>query len=125
MLAALALGLAFAPPGGDVDVERFHDRSDRIACIRLKRDSRAFAVRCGAKGRRTGLLLAASGRARRVRFVWRTDKPDIAHSEVAYGRTLTLAGSRCTFLRKPSVRVRCRNRGGHEIVVTRTRLRRR
>jgi hypothetical protein len=131
VLAAVAIGLAFAA----TDVEGYYDKTDRIACMMVKRESGATAVRCGAKGRTTGLLLGSSGKASRVPFEWRPDRPVIAHHEVDYGKTLYLYGGtaklvgdsktlRCTVLRKPSVRVRCRNRDGHEITVTRTQLRR-
>jgi hypothetical protein len=136
-ILALPIFLALASPAwaGDVDIEGYHDRGDRIACVMVKRASGATAVRCGARGRSKGLLLGSSGRARRVRWEWRTDRPDIDHFTVKYGQTLYLYGGtaklegdsktlRCTFLRSPSVRVRCRNRA-HEIVVTRTRLIRR
>src|SRR3954466_9515447 len=135
MLAAL-LALVFVVPAGAVDVEGYHDRSDRIACVMVKRASGATAVRCGARGRSTGLLLGASGAARRVPWAWRADRPDIDYFTATYGKTLYLYGGtaklvgdastlRCTFPRSPSVRGRCRHGAGPEIVVTRPALRRR
>ena len=125
-----------APATAATPVEGYHDRGDRVGCVMYQGfDRHGNAVKCGRKGRNRGLLLRSAGPARSKRWSWPARRLGDLFFPATFGQTLYLYGGtaklvgddstlRCTFKKRPSVRVRCRNRDGFAIVVTRNRLRR-
>jgi hypothetical protein len=120
-----------APP-----VEGYHDRGDRIGCVMYQHyDRHGNAVKCGRNGGERGLLLRSAGSARYRPWSWPDAMLGKLFFTATYGQTLYLRGGtakldgddtilRCTFRKRPTVRVRCLNGDGFGIRVTRNRLRR-
>ncbi len=135
-VAAIAAAAACATSAQAAEVEGYHDPGNRIGCVLIQGyDSHGNAVRCGAKGRSRGLLLTNDGSARRASWRWPASKLGTLFFTAGYNTTYYLVGGtakldggrsdlRCTFRRRPSVRVVCKNGDGRGIVVTKTKLRR-
>ena len=98
-------------------------------------DSHGNAVKCGRKGKPGGLLLTSAGKAQKVPWSWPARRLGQVFFPVTYGTTYYLYGGtakiegdssilRCVFKLDRRSRVRCTNRGGYSIRVTRTTLRR-
>ncbi len=134
--AALAAALWAVPAGAAPPVEGYHDRGDRVGCVLYQGfDRHGNAVKCGFNGGDRGLLLRSAGPARSKPWSWPARSLGNLFFTATYGQTLYLVGGtakldgddselRCTFKKRPSVRVRCLNGDGDGIVVTRSRLRR-
>ena len=134
-VAALALGAAAAPASAARPVEGYHDAGNRLGCVMYQNfNSDGNAVKCGRKGGRRGLLLRSAGPSRKLSWSWPAPTLKRLSFTATYGQTLYLYGGtaklegdsstlRCTFHRRPSVRVRCTNGDGYAIEVTRTRMR--
>jgi hypothetical protein len=126
-----AVAAEAAPP-----VEGYHDRGDRVGCVMYQDyDRNGNAVRCGRNGGERGLLLRSAGTARNRPWSWPAATLGTLFFTATYGQTLYLYGGtaklegdnsilRCTFRRRPTVRVRCVNGDGFGIQVSRLRLRR-
>ena len=131
LLAALAL--AAGPPKSHGDVEGYHSPDNRVACVMVLRyDAAGNAVRCGRRGSRHGLLLASDGAARSVKWRWPDARKLFSFTRAPLNETLYLVGGtaklqgnahmlRCTFTGRSHVR--CRNRAGSGLDVTRKRAR--
>jgi hypothetical protein len=136
MVFALAVLAAPADAGAAQPVEGYRDPGKRIGCVMYQfYDSHGNAVRCGAKGKSSGLLLRSAGAASKASWSWPSKSLGQLFFTVSYGRTYYLVGGtakldgsssdlRCVWKRSPSVRVRCTNGDGYAIEITRTRARR-
>ncbi len=125
--------LVLAAPARAADVEGYHDPGGRIGCVMMRSASNSHSVRCGAHGSSKGLLLGATGSARKVAWSWPASSLGQLFFPVTYGTTYYLVGGtakldgtskdlRCRWSKKPSVRVKCSN-ANHSITVTKTQLR--
>jgi hypothetical protein len=135
-VATLATALWVVPAEAAPPVEGYHDRGNRIGCVMYQDyDRHGNAVKCGRNGGDRGLLLRSAGTARFKPWSWPADALGDLFFTATYGLTLYLYGGtaklhgddsvlRCTFRKRPSVRVRCLNGDGSGIRVTRSRLRR-
>jgi hypothetical protein len=127
-LLALPAAASAGPPITKGPAEGYHSPANHVACVLLLRYNRdGNAVRCGRRGSGTGVLLTWRGAARKVKWRWPTRLPEFYKAPV--GRTLYLIGGtakiqgdrtmlRCTFTGRDHVR--CLNRDGGGLDVTRT-----
>ena len=134
--AVLAAAVWAAPAGAAPPVEGYHDPGGRVGCVLFQGfDRNGNAVKCGVKGGERGLMLRSAGSALSRPWSWPARSLGNLFFTATYGQTLYLVGGtakldgsgsdlRCTFKKRPSVRVRCLNGDGAGIVVTRSRLRR-
>ena len=133
---AMAFGASAVPASAASPVEGYHDRGNRIGCVMFQNfNSHGNAVKCGRKEGDRGLLLTSAGPSRKASWRWPAWSLKGLFFTASYGQTLYLYGGtaklqgdssilRCTFRRRPSVRVRCTNGDGYAIEVTRTKVRR-
>jgi hypothetical protein len=134
--SALAAALWVSAAGAAPPVEGYHDPGNRVGCVMYQGyDRHGNAVKCGRNGGSRGLLLRSVGTARSKPWSWPAETLGNLFFTAKYGQTLYLYGGtaklqgddsilRCTFKKRPSVRVRCVNREGFGIQVTRGRVRR-
>jgi hypothetical protein len=135
--AVLAAAVWAPPAGAAPPVEGYHaPGGGGVGCVMYQGfDRNGNAVKCGFKGGDRGLLLRSAGSALSRPWSWPARSLGNLFFPATYGQTLYLLGGtakldgdtsdlRCTFKKRPSVRVRCLNGEGAGIVVTRSRLRR-
>jgi hypothetical protein len=134
--ATVAVAMGAAPAGAAPPVEGYHDAGDRVGCVMYQGfDRHGNAVKCGFNGGDDGLLLRSAGAARTKPWSWPARSLGNLFFTTNYGQTLYLVGGtakldgtrrdlRCTFKKRPSVRVKCFNGDGDGIVVTRRSVRR-
>jgi hypothetical protein len=130
LLGAFASCLAASPASAARPVEGYRSPDSSVGCVLYQNfDSAGNAVKCGRRGSKRGLLLTSSGAAFSAKWAWPAKslgtlffKAQYNQKLFLYGGTAKLQGDasilRCVF--KRGAGVRCTNRGGYAVVVSRT-----